>query len=213
MTLLKEMQSLLARLYDAPVDFDIYDFLVTDRQWLRSYLDDQHTDEQVLVEETEHGVNIGVYIDERVLHRLEHVNPLQLLNDENIADYCTALEGVSHFHYLVWNAERNRPVSLLELEVQAEVDKYAAATLLMTMQREGRFPAELHHRLFHRIGFASGLAAEALQRYQDANRQAAKFCRRLDERFLKRRQARPEEWLAELRRFYRYGQREKMGVV
>jgi hypothetical protein len=211
--LLKEMQSLLARLYDAPVDFDIYDFLVTDRQRLRSYLDDQHTDEQVLVEETEHGVNIGVYIDEVVLHRLERVNPLQLLNDENIADYCTALEGVSHFHYLVWNAERNRPVSLLELEVQAEVDKYAAATLLMTAQRKGRFPAELHHRLFHRIGFATGLATESLQRYQEANRQAARFCRRLDDRFLKRRQARPEEWLAELRRFYRYGQREKMGVV
>jgi hypothetical protein len=210
--LLKEMQLLLARLYDAPVDFDISDFLVTDRRGVASYLEDHHTDEQVLVEETEHGVKIGVYIDERVLDRLEQVNPLQSLNEENLSDYCTALEGVSHFQYLVWNAARSRPVSLLELEVQAEVDKYAAATLLMTTQREGRFPSDLHSRLFHRIGFAPGLDTQTLQRYQEANRHAARFCRRLDEKFLRRRQARPEGWLAELRRFYRLGQREKMGV-
>jgi len=210
--LLTALQSMLSRLYDAPIDFDIYDFLVTDRQHLRSYVEDDHTDEQVLVQETENGVDIGVFIDERVLRRLDEVNPLQSLNAENLADYCTALEGVSHFQYLVWNVARRRPVSLLELEVQAEVDKYAAATLLLTSQRAGRFPAELHGSLFHRIAFAPGLQQESLQRYQEANRQAARFCRRLDEKFLKGRRVRPEQWVAELRRFYRFGQREKMAL-
>ena len=67
-------------------------------------------------------------------------DPLEALDEGNLADYCTALEGVSHFHYLVWSLARGRNVSLLELELQAEVDKYASAVALLTRQRAGRFP-------------------------------------------------------------------------
>ena len=52
----------------------------------------------------------------------------------NVADYWTALEGVSHFLYLAWNAGHDKPVSLLELEMQAEVDKYVASYWLMRRQ-------------------------------------------------------------------------------
>ena len=65
------------------------------------------------------------------------------LHDGNVADYWTALEGVSHFLYLAWNAGHDKPVSLLELEMQAEVDKYVASYWLMRRQFPGRFPAEL----------------------------------------------------------------------
>jgi hypothetical protein len=122
------------------------------------------------------------------------------------------LEGVSHFHYLMWSVDRGRKVSLLELELQAEVDKYATALALMTRQRNGRFPYALHPRLFHHVEFASTLNSESRQRYEEANRHAARYCRTLDERFLRTRHSRPERWLSEIRKFFRASREEKLRV-
>jgi hypothetical protein len=207
------MQTLLARLYDAPVEHDVDDFLLSDRLRMRHFTGtDPHTDEQVLVLEDHDGMRIGVYISAEVLARLSRHDPLRALDDDNLADFCTALEGVSHFHYLMWSVNRGRKVSLLELELQAEVDKYATALALMTRQREGRFPYALHPRLFHRVSFASTLDAESRQRYEEANRHAARYCRTLDERFLRTRHSRPERWLSEIRKFFRASLEEKLRV-
>jgi hypothetical protein len=206
---LQEMQSLLARLYDVPNEYDVHDFLITDRQRLPSSPQTQ-VDEQVLLAETDEGMRVGVYIDDAVIARLRDNNPLASLTDSNLADYCTALEGVSHFHYLTWRASRELPVSLLELELQAEVDKYVAAVWLLTSQRDGELPATLHERLFHHVSYARGLDDESQRRYRTANRHAARFCRRLEERFLRARQARPEAWLGEMRTLYRCGHAEKL---
>ena len=153
---------------------------------------------------------MSLYVDRAVLARLGERCPLQSLSNDNLADYCTALEGVSHFHYLVWNAVRARHVSLLELELQAEVDKYASALRLLLAQRAGRFPGELFARLFERASFLPTLTGAERSRYEEAHRYAARFCRRLEERFLRRRQARPEGLLAELRTFYRLGRHAKL---
>ena len=59
------------------------------------------------------------------------------LTEANLADYCTALEGVSHFLYSTWRLNWDAPVSLLELETQAEVDKYAATVFLVADQQGG----------------------------------------------------------------------------
>jgi len=211
LVLLKEMQTMLARLYDVPVDHDVNDFLLIDERRLRDLTGLQvHTDEQVLVLEDAHGVRIGVYISSEVLARLTKHDPMRALDDDNLADFCTALEGVSHFHYLMWSVNRGRTVSLLELELQAEVDKYATAVSLMTRQREGRFPHALHPRLFHHIAFAPTLDAESKRRYEAANRHAARYCRALEERFLRTRHSKPERWLGELRKFFRASREEKL---
>jgi hypothetical protein len=211
--LLRELQNRLAGLYDAPAEHDVYDFLVTDAAHaaaLQGAGAAPQTDEQLLVVEEEDGVGISLYLDRAVIERLAERCPLRSLSEENLADYCTALEGVSHFHYLVWSAGRARHVSLLELELQAEVDKYASALQLMLQQREGRFPADLFERLFGRVTFLPHLPTHERMRYEEAHRFAARFCRRLEERFLKRRQARPEALLGELRTFYRLGRHAKL---
>jgi hypothetical protein len=211
--ILSRLQQLLTELYDAPVEHAVEDFLITDRSSLASLLP-QHphesADEQVFVVQTADDVRVGVYIDGQVLERLTQADPLKALSDENLHDYCTALEGVSHFHYLMWSLKRQRKVSLLELELQAEVDKYAGAVALFTRQRDGRLPPELHARLFHAVSFLPHLDAAARERYEEANRHAARFCRSLQERFLNPRRSRPEKWLAELRRFFRCGHQEKI---
>jgi hypothetical protein len=125
--LLRRMQSLLAGLYDAPVEHDAEDFLVSDPKRLREIVGEPRSDEQVFVVEHDGEVRIGLFIDQRVLDRLQRRDPLDALDEDNLNDFCTALEGVSHFHYLIWSCARGRSVSLLELELQAEVDKYATA--------------------------------------------------------------------------------------
>ena len=213
MQLLRRMQTLLAQLYDAPVHEDVQDFLLSDRQRLRAAVGEHArdaADEQVYVVEEEQGVRVGLFLDRGVLERLERRDPLDALDEANLADFCTALEGVSHFHYLVWSLARGRNVSLLELELQAEVDKYATAVALMTRQQAGRFPGALHARLFHAVRFLPQLDEISRRRYQEANRHAARFCRSLEERFLRARRQRPELWLAELRRFFRRSHQEKI---
>lgn len=210
--LLRQLQGLLAGLYDAPAEHDVGDYLITDaaRAAALQGAGRPPTDEQLLIAEGEDGVEISLYLDAAVLQRLASRCPLRELTDDNLADYCTALEGVSHFHYFVWSAVRDRSVSLLELELQAEVDKYASALRLTLEQRDGRFPAELFHRLFDRTGFLPHLTAAERSRYEEAHRFAARFCRRLEDRFLRTRRARPEAMLAELRAFYRLGRHAKL---
>lgn len=211
--LLREMQASLAGLYDAPAEHDVHDYLITDAAHaaaLQGAIGRPGTDEQLLVAEDEECLELSLYLDHAVLERLLARCPLRELSDDNLADYCTALEGVSHFHYVVWNAAHARSVSLLELELQAEVDKYASALRLLLAQRGGRFPGELFERLFDRASFLPTLTPEQRARYEEAHRYAARFCRRLEERFLRRRQARPEAMVAQLRAFYRLGRHAKL---
>lgn len=211
--LLADMQRLLAEINDVPVTYDVNDFLVSHpQQWLALIGQTQLplTDEQVVIAEHDAHANIGVFIDAAVLARLAQSNPLQRLSDDNLADVCTALEGISHFHYLVWCMERARPVSLLELELQAEVDKYACALWLLLRQTQGGFPGGLHQRMFARVRFAEGLDDDSRRRYEEANRHAALFCRRMDERFLRCRRRSVVAWMRELRRFYRCDHHAKL---
>ncbi|MDE2305699.1 MAG: hypothetical protein KGL34_09075 [Gammaproteobacteria bacterium] len=211
--ILRGMQSLLGRLYDVETRFDVYDFLITDRSLLRHWEDERAplpVDESLLLAESADGAAVALYIDAEVLGRLERADPFGELNDTNLADYCTALEGVSHFLYCTWRLHADAPVSLLELETQAEVDKYWTSVFLIASQQGGGYPWRVFERLFGTVGYAAGLEGEQLQRYRTANRCAAQYCRRLERRFLRRGGARIEALLRELRRFYRMGAAAKL---
>ncbi len=217
MTLLGRMQSMLARLYDAPVEYDIHNFLLCDPSQVHALTGespDAHRDEQVLILHEQDRLHVSVYLDPGVLERLQRSDPLQCgLEENNLSDFCTALEGVSHFHYLMWSVSRGRTVSLLELELQAEVDKYASALTLLLQQRDGAFPRELHARLFSAVSFLPQDDPSVRRRYEEASRHAARFCRALDERYLISRRRRPEAWLGAMRRFFRSGHHEKIRAL
>jgi hypothetical protein len=215
-TVLRGMQSLLGRLYDVEVHYDVSDFLVTDRSALHAVSpvnDSRALDEQLLLAETADGASISLYLDEHLLKRLELADPLGALTEGNLADYCTALEGVSHFVYTAWRLHGDAPVSLLELETQAEVDKYAATVFLIAQQQGGNYPAQVHPRLFDRVSFDARLEREQYDRYRTAHRCAANFCRRLERRFVQRGEARIEALLRELRKFYRLGSTAKLAYA
>jgi hypothetical protein len=207
------MQSLLGRLYDVDVRHDVDDFLVTDRAafgWMAAGNDSRSLEEALFLAETADGAGVSLYVEPGVLQRLDASNPLGALTDGNLADYCTALEGVSHFVYTTWRLTSDAPVSLLELETQAEVDKYAATVFLLGQQQGGGYPAHVHARLFDKISFDARLKPEQYDRYRTAHRCAAQYCRRLERRFVQRGEARIEALLRELRKFYRLGSAAKL---
>ena len=210
---LKTLQSRLARIYDVASAYDVYDFLVTDRSALRA-LPEAHAarpcEEQLLLGSDGDDLRLSLYIDAAVLRRLDADSPFQRLSERNLADYWTALEGVSHFLYVTWCASCDRHVSQLELETQAEVDKYVATLFLLGEQAAGKFPARLHQWLFERTAFDGNLGGAELDRYRAANSFAARYCRRLEERFLKRRNPALESFMREIRCFYRLGTASKL---
>lgn len=201
--LLRELQALLNRLYDTQVDADVYDFLVTDRRALPLAHAAPFTDEQLVVRQEGDSVDVALYLAREVLERLKARDPMRRLDAQNIADYWTALEGVSHFQYLAWNAHHDRPVTLHELEVQAEVDKYAVTLFVLGSQHAGRFPQRLHQWLFARTRVDGTLSRHKRELYESANRYAARFCALLERRFLERGRLRCEALVRELRAFYR----------
>ena len=210
---LNGLQSLIARLYDVDLEHDVYDYLVTDRSTLlgREPANDARAlDESLLLAEMPDGVGVSLYLDPCVLRRLEGDDPVGALTEKNLADYCTALEGVSHFVYSTWRLGRDRPVSLLELETQAEVDKYAVTVFLLADQHGGGYPVQVHARLFDRVRFDTRLDADQYARYRTAHRCAAHYCRRLEHRFVNRGKARIEALVRELRKFYRLGPTDKL---
>ena len=210
---LSGLQSLLGRLYDVECGYDVYDFLVTDRRSLGGVEpcnDRRAPEEELLLAETADGAGVALYIDRDLLHRLERENPLGALTERNLADYCTALECVSHFLYSTWRLDRDAPVSLLELETQAEVDKYVATVFLLAGQQGGAYPGHVHARLFDRVSFDARLEPEQYHRYRTAHRCAARYCRNLERRFVKRGEAQIEALVRELRKFYRLGSTAKM---
>src|SRR5450631_1972110 len=210
---LRGLQSLLGRLYDVELPYDVDDFLVTDRRAVSCAApenDRRAPEEELLLAESSDGAGVALYLAPDVLRRLEAANPHHALTENNLADYCTALEGVSHFVYSTWRLDQDLPVSLLELETQAEVDKYAVTVFLLADQQGGDYPAQVHPRLFDRVSFDAGLRPDQYDRYRTAHRCAARYCRRLEHRYVTRGQARTEALVRDLRRFYRLGSTAKL---
>ena len=209
---LASLQDALAEIYDLPSTPDVREFLLTDRAHL-AVLSSRHSDEQLLLAEEGDTLAMALYIDPQVLLRLAGRDPLESLTHENLADYLTVAEGVSHFVYVAWNTGFDKPVTLLELELQAEVDKYVLGAWLLSAQNAGRFPSELHRALFDRTRVDPVAAQGREGLYRMASRYAARFCRRMAAALERKRRGSMRETLAELRRFYRLGNARKLAYI
>lgn len=208
--MLRALQNLLASIYDVPLEHDVAEFLLTDRNRLPESARASRADEQVVVAEEGDTLWVSVYLEPALLQRLAASNPFEALHEGNIADYWTVLEGVSHFVCLVWNASHDRPVTMLELELQAEIDKYVASLWLLREQNPGRFPAELHPLLFERARVDDVLAGDRVEMYRQASSYAARYCRRLARTLRPAGSAADAAAITELRRFYRLGRERKL---
>jgi hypothetical protein len=206
--ILARLQGLLERIYEIEPALSVEDFLITDAGLARSFDPARPAREKLLVAESADGLDLALYVDQGVLDELASDDPTERLHDGNLASFWIALEGVSHFLYLTRSATYGRSVSLLELELQAEIDKYVTTLFLLSRQAGAGVPARLHAWLFDRPDFDASLDGECLERYRRANRYAGRYCRHLNHRFFSTRHGRG--LMAELRRFYRLPQHRKI---
>ena len=132
---------------------------------------------------------------------------LDVTTDADLDPLCQIIEGVSHFVYLADRAEGGREATQLEMELQAEVDKYVVLAASLGALDEQR-SALLRARLYDAVSFEHAPGTELGERYRLANDLAARFVFRLERLYLASR--RFGEMQGELRRFYRMGQEEKL---
>jgi hypothetical protein len=206
---LQGMQHRLQSIYDVQIEQRVDDYLITDRDLARrldASVNPREVPEKLLVLEGEEALELSLFVDAEVLARL---TPCGRPRDGRDFDtWCKALEGVSHFVCLLWNARHRRSVSMFELELQAEVDKFVALADLLDRWSDRRAARDLHEWLFGQASFDHALAANELQRYRDANRYAGRYCRALggDSGDSGAR----EQIAVALRRFYRLPRGEKL---
>ncbi len=210
--MLSQLQDYLAGIYGVDPGYDVNDFLITDPVIARvlgkgSLIPE--TEEAVLLREDEDGLALSVFLDSAMLSRLRNSNPLQELQVDQLSDLWTVLEGISHFNYIAWRARKNRRVSLLELEMQAEVDKFVSTFFLALDQEDSELTVKLHGWLFDNVRFNPRLSRVQRERYATANNYAARFCHGLRKRLTRD----SREGLHELRYFYRLSQHEKISHI
>jgi len=210
--MLSKLQNHLTGIYRAEIEYDVADFLITDRA-VASVLGRgallANTAETVLLAQDDDCLELSVFLDRHMLSRLKRHDPINNLQAEQLSDLWTVLEGISHFNYIAWSAAQDRTVTLLELEMQAEVDKYVSTWLLARSQRSCDFAHRLHGWLFDEVRFSRELKDDQLERYQTANDFAARFCHGLVRRMRRDRR----ETMRELRLFYRLSQCEKISHI
>lgn len=115
------------------------------------------------------------------------------------------LEGVSHFVYLAERVRTGLPATQLELELQAEVDKFVLLALDAN-SADRRDQLALHRCIFDEATFLDPPDTEAGERYRFANQLAARLVARLV--------GRDDGEIRELlRRFYRAGQADKIALA
>jgi hypothetical protein len=170
-----QLQAHLQRVYGLEADEtpDIRPFLVDDDalELLRPPGAQRPADEWVLVRESNDGLDLAVWIDRKHLDTLAEAPDTRSVVRRSLRSFCAVIEGISHFMFLVERARRAEPVTLLELEVQAEIDKFVSARL----HCPERTPA-LRRALFQDVSLHDGLSAEERDRYREAGRLARAWC-------------------------------------
>lgn len=217
---LARLQRSLSRLYDVSIEQSVGDYLCG-ATCVTHYAGEAQTErgEVLLVVESEDDLHLGLYLEPEILQALRRrpanrnaANRNTANRNTDLATYCLALEGVSHFLYLSFRAAHHHAVSQLELELQAEVDKYA--TLLLERidlphsdAALGERSRHLRRRLFGEVQFLDASDSEAGERYRLAHRLAAHYSASLETRYVLRGNLAALKH--ELRHFYRMGANDK----
>ncbi len=197
--ILYQIQRQLEALYQTDIQANVEDFLIPSPGGLR--------EEALFIKYSSATLEVGLFIAPAVLKTLQRHNPFTDLGSRNLKAFLMAAEGVSHFVYLLKRAQEKNPVTRLELELQAEIDKYLLACLLFSFHTR-QIPPFFFSYFFEEVRWHPALGGEEKIRYAEANRLATKFCAGLDQKYL--RLGLWPQLLEAARRFYRLSHWDKI---
>jgi len=202
------IQDHLEAIYGIQCEHRVAEYLV-DEVSARALGGTGRSSEELLIQEEDGELFLGLYLAGDLLQTVARFAPSlgRAMLHEELSAYCQVAEGVSHFLYLTHSAMQGRKVSLLELETQAEIDKFASCLLQRWSDGGGEWAKELHGRLFQSVSYNPELSGEERRRYREANRVSGGYCLRLIRHVEARRM---DRLLADLRYAYRLGADAKL---
>jgi hypothetical protein len=202
--LLTKLQGALEALYRIEAPAPVSDFAIGRRDLLEALGPESSGEDRrevLLVRHEGESTALGLYVAEEVVHSTERFFSGAF---SNLDQACVAIEGVSHFVYFTYvSAAHERPVSQIELELQAEVDKYLLLRLCAPLPR-------LLEVLFERFELASHVSPHEGERYCVANERARRYARWLERKI---RAGDAAEALDDARRLYRKPFAEKLDHI
>jgi len=199
------IQSRLEGLYEIevpPVDGFLVPIVSTSLPHASDVSNDR--EREVLRVRSIHGeVEVALHLPE------ECIQPRGELSIDRI---CQATEGVSHFVYLAERSRRELQITQLELEIQAEIDKYLllAGALVEGPIELGRL-VRVRDRLFDRVRYLHPRGSIRGDRYRLANAIAARFATSLMGPLARRGMT--SRLRRRLKAFFEAGQREKLEIA
>ncbi|MBX7196738.1 MAG: hypothetical protein K1X94_32095 [Sandaracinaceae bacterium] len=218
---LAHVQDALSQLYDLRLDVSVDDFACDETLARALGGEDAIARREVLfVIDDELGTHVGLYVDDEA----RRAAALPGAWGRDFEAMCLATEGVSHFMLVQHRAAQAASVRELELELQAEIDKFASSVLagasaviakgaeaLLAGNGVGLLRARsrlVRQRLFEKGELRDAPGTERAERYRAASQLAERYTRQLERAHLARGDVRG--LVTELRRFYRLGFDEKL---
>ena len=210
--MLDALQRQLSDIYGLGQAYDVRDFLITDPTIAKALGQGKvlgDSEETLLMLQEGDELSLSLFLDADMLGRLESGNPLGEIRAEMLDDFWKVMEGVSHFSCVAWKAVQDRTVTLLELELQGEIDKYVSTALLALQQADQTLLGKLHGWLFGNVRYHEDLDDEQRDRYRSANNYAARYCYGLGQQLIDNDRGA----LARLRHFYRLQFTDKISHI
>jgi len=186
-SLLHGIQGLLERTYGMRTGPDAARFVIGDLGFRKFYVEVRSGHPEVgartLVRETGEGVRAAIYYPDGMIARLEAHPPHRGLGEANVDVFAALVEELDHLLCIAEAVELGRPVSLLELELHANVSKTLVLARFLAGARARPLDAArrtwLRYHLFHKGEWAGGTDMER-RRYREAARLALRFLDALD---------------------------------
>ena len=206
--LIKELQKKIEKTYALDTGItNIEQYIIGDKGYEEFYAKEEirtvvnsHSGAKVLLRNAGDTLKVSIYYPDALIRELEDNDPRLGIHDENI-DLCASfVEELDHFLFIAQNYKSNRPFSLLELELQANVTKYLVLKYFIALQSRSlklsKFDREyIRHHLFYKRQFDVEDTTER-KRYEDAGKFGMMYTEQID-------RLSHEERLRDLRRFSR----------
>ncbi len=190
--LIKELQRKIEKTYALDTGItNIEQYIVGDRGYKELYAKEEirtvvnsHSGARVLIRDTGDALKVSIYYPDVLIRDLEDNDPRLGIHDENI-DLCASfVEELDHFLFIAQNYKLNRPFSLLELELQANVTKYLVLKYFIALQKKSlklsKFDKEyIRYHLFYKRKYNIEDTSEK-KRYEDAGTFGMLYTKHID---------------------------------
>lgn len=133
----------------------------------------------LLIKEENQNAEIAIYLSEAILGRFKAAEFPRDFSLEAFPDLSVLVEELSHFNFYCAKAIEDQTVSALEMEVQAEMDKFIFALDCLEEINQKNLEHQLFEQLFETSSVGEWVGFSDKERYEEANRITKNLCGRL----------------------------------